>query len=58
MLYVFDGQLCAELDCNDDAMDLQSQVNLDLSAGQEVLIVVDAFDSDEGGNYLLNITAN
>ncbi|MFV8755290.1 hypothetical protein ACNOYE_32470 [Nannocystaceae bacterium ST9] len=53
-----DGVCGAELACNDDADDVQSQVFADLAAGQTVIIVLDAFGFDSGGGYVINIAAN
>ena len=58
VLYSFaggcDGELLA---CNDDADgSLQSRIVLDLEQGQTVALVVDAFASDDVGNYVLSIS--
>jgi hypothetical protein len=55
MLYVRDGCGGAELACNDDAVGLQSRVNVTLAAGQAIIIYVDGFGSDRGP-YDLNIS--
>lgn len=44
-----------EIGCNDDFFGVQSQVQSDLAAGQEILIVVDGFNGSIG-NWVLNIT--
>lgn len=54
MLYVLDGCGGAELACNDDFVGLQSQVQVQLFAGQPVIIVVDGFGANNG-QYTLNI---
>jgi hypothetical protein len=43
-----------ELDCNDDAIGLQSQVILHLSEGQTVAVIVDGYYGNEG-DFVLNI---
>jgi len=48
VLTVLDGCGGAELACNDDALGLQSQVTVDLTAGQTVLVVVDGFADSAG----------
>lgn len=56
MLYVLDGS-CAgpELACNDDsAGGVQSEVTVTLSAGQTVIIVLDAYYEGDSGDYVLN----
>ncbi|MBI2376998.1 MAG: DUF4215 domain-containing protein [Deltaproteobacteria bacterium] len=54
-LYVLDGRCGgAELVCNDDSMSLQSRVELALTAGQLVTIVVDGY-SDQSGDFVLNV---
>jgi hypothetical protein len=59
VLYVRDGGCGgAELDCNDEFENTQSQVSIDLTAGQSVYIVVDAFDDLQMGEYVLNIGMN
>jgi hypothetical protein len=55
VLHVRDGSCQgAELACNDDAMGLQSQVSIALTAGQTVIIAVDGFASGQG-SFTLNI---
>jgi hypothetical protein len=55
LLYVLVGSCSGtELGCNDDAMDLQSQVTVTATAGQILYIVVDGFSSNEGA-YVVNI---
>ena len=52
---VFDGcDPLSELACNDDVFGLTSQVNVALTAGVPVSIVVDGFLGDTG-NYVLNV---
>lgn len=43
-----------ELECNDDTVMTQSQVTVDLAAGQSVLIVMDGWNN-AAGNYVLNV---
>ena len=44
-----------EVACNDDADGLHSQLDYDLSLGQQILIAVSGFDG-ETGTWVLNIT--
>jgi uncharacterized protein (DUF779 family) len=55
VLYVQEGDVCGgtELACNDDAVDLQSVVELGLTAGQPVIITVDGFGG--AGDFALTI---
>ncbi|MCA9709360.1 MAG: hypothetical protein KDK70_26195 [Myxococcales bacterium] len=46
----------SEIVCNDDTGGLQSEVQLDMMAGQTVYVVIDGFDGSTG-QYVLNITA-
>jgi hypothetical protein len=46
---------CFELGCNDDTMNVTSQLTASLSAGQTVFIVVDGFGGSEG-SYALHVT--
>jgi hypothetical protein len=56
VLHVYSGSCEGlELGCNDDAMDLQSEVIVDLVATQTVYIVLDALD-DNVGDFVLNIS--
>ncbi|MBN1653578.1 MAG: hypothetical protein JXA30_07360 [Deltaproteobacteria bacterium] len=51
VLSVLSGSECSdeELGCNDDrAEQLRSQLNVELSAGQKVLIAVESWDSEPG----------
>jgi hypothetical protein len=57
LLAIRDPNGCFELACNDDFQGLDSQVELFLAAGQEVLIVVDGF-SGGFGNYQLHVEAD
>lgn len=60
VLYVIEGSSCSgmELDCDDDGGDfIDSQLMLDVTMGQEYLIVIDGWSDDEG-NYVLNIGYN
>jgi hypothetical protein len=54
VLFVREDCVGAELACNDDAVMLQSQVAVDLMAGQSVTVVVDGWGNSTG-NYVLNI---
>lgn len=45
----------SELYCNDDTNGLQSQLSLNMGAGQDVLVVIDGFDGASGA-WVLNIT--
>ena len=58
VLYVFNSACTQELACNDDEMDLLSEVQLNLSQDDEVFIVVDGYDDQEEGDFTLNIAAN
>ena len=58
VLYVAEGtcESPTELACNDDeGFDLQSEVTVDVTAGDELIIVVDGFGGDDG-RFVLNIT--
>lgn len=55
ILVVLDGCGGNELACNDDTMNLQSQVTVNLGAGQVVIVVVDGY-SGATGPFTLNIT--
>lgn len=56
VLAVLDGCGGAELACNDDTMmSATSEVQIDLMAGQSVVIVVDSFGGDVGP-FNLNVT--
>ena len=58
VLYLrFDCAPEAEIDCNDDAEDLQSQVTTFVPGGTTILIVVDGYDEEEFGRFILNINA-
>jgi hypothetical protein len=56
LLYVLDGSTCggASLGCDDDTVGLQSEVVVNLAAGQQVVVVVDGYSSNSGA-YVLNI---
>lgn len=55
LLHVLDGYCGFDLiDCNDDAFDLQSQVLVELAAGQPYTVVVDGWGGS-AGDYQLNI---
>ncbi|MCA9604235.1 MAG: lamin tail domain-containing protein [Myxococcales bacterium] len=57
-IHVHAGSDCArmELDCNDDARgDGTSALQLDLTAGTMVTVVVDGYGTTEEGNYVLSI---
>lgn len=56
LLYVTDGCGGAELACDDDgAGSLQSRVEVEATAGQSLVIVVDGFGSGDAGAFVLNI---
>jgi hypothetical protein len=58
VLSVLDGTCGgAPLSCNDDFSGLQSQVNVTLTAGQTVIIVVDGYDSISG-SFTLNVASS
>ncbi|MCR9166169.1 MAG: proprotein convertase P-domain-containing protein [Nannocystaceae bacterium] len=54
VLYALDGCGGTELICNDDAGDMTSRINVTLTAGQEVVFVVDGAGL-ESGDYNLNV---
>ncbi len=62
VLYVLDGCEGEELACNDDSETpraLQSSVEVDVEAGDELLIVVDGYEivgAESGGDFVINIT--
>lgn len=53
-LAIFDSCGGTELACNDDYCDLQSELTIDLAAGQAYLIRVAGYN-DQMGNYILTI---
>lgn len=55
VLHLLNGCGGAAIACNDDTMGLQSQVTVSLSAGQQVVVVVDGFGAQSQGNFTLNI---
>ncbi len=56
ILHVHDGTcLGPELACNDDAQGTQSQVTVQLAAGQTVMIAVDGFGPGNEGPFVLHI---
>jgi hypothetical protein len=56
VLMVFDGCGGADLGCNDDATVFgDSVVDVTAEAGQQFIIVLDGFDADATGDYVLNI---
>jgi hypothetical protein len=57
VLYVQEGDACGgpELVCDDDTHGSQSQVVLNLTAGETVVITVDGFFGDDAGDFALNI---
>jgi hypothetical protein len=59
VLYVLDGCGGFELACNDDiSIDLfTSSLSIDLSAGEQILIVVDGYDSAASGAFELYISS-
>ncbi len=55
VLAAFDScQESSELACNDDTTDLQSEVSVDLTAGQEIFVVVSGFNTATGA-FVLNV---
>lgn len=54
ILYVLEDCVGVELACNDDTMMLLSEVTVNLSAGQSVIVVIDGYDTS-AGNYVLNV---
>lgn len=55
-LYLLESCAGAPIVCNDDKnLELQSEVAIGLDAGETVLVVVDGFDVDAFGAYLLNV---
>lgn len=58
VLYVLDGSDCGGsiLSCNDDANgSVQSQLELDLVAGQSVVVIVDGYGAAATGNFQLTV---
>jgi hypothetical protein len=58
VLYVLDGCAADSVvhGCNDDAVGLQSEVTVPLSAGESVIVVVGAFDARyDSGDYVLSV---
>jgi len=45
----------SELYCNDDTGGLQSQLSINMGAGQDVLVVIDGYDGSTGA-WVLNVT--
>ncbi len=62
VLLVYDSCGGTQIACNDDSQDLQSRVQVSLSAGQSVKIAVGSYEEPFGlgggncGNFLLNIS--
>lgn len=54
VLYVREDCVGPELACNDDTVMTQSEITVDLAAGQSVMIVVDGWNN-ASGNFTLNI---
>jgi hypothetical protein len=54
VLHVREDCVGSELACNDDTVDVASQVTVELGAGQSVLVVIDGYGNSTG-NYVLNI---
>ncbi len=46
----------ADLACNDDSSGVQSVINVSVTAGQRLLVVVDGYSSGSTGNFVLNIS--
>lgn len=57
VLSVLDSCEGVELDCDDDGAGRQSSLELELEAGQSVVVVIDGFNVDDAGDARLNITA-
>lgn len=55
VLYALEDCVGPELACNDDTVMTQSQIVVDLAAGQSVLIVVDGWNN-ASGNFVLNVS--
>ena len=56
LLYVDDGECgVEELECNDDFIGLSSRIVLPLVAGETVTVVVDGYDADQVGPFVLTI---
>jgi hypothetical protein len=55
VLYLYDACGGAEIDCNDDAIGLQSRVRARMTAGELVIIVVDGY-STNAGDFQLNVS--
>jgi hypothetical protein len=55
VLHVRDASCFDELACDDDGVGSQSQVELELDAGQTIVLVLDAFGIEDGGSYELHI---
>jgi len=55
VLYVLRGCGGEELACNDDWVDPRSQVEVTLSGGEMVIIVVDGYDEGSAGNFVVNV---
>ena len=59
VLQVRDGAMCSgmSLACNDDSgAGVQSSVTVTLTAGQQIVLIVDGYDASESGDFVLNIT--
>ena len=55
VLYLLDGCGGREIDCNDDAIGLQSRVSATMQTGDVVIIVVDGYSANNG-NFSLNVS--
>jgi len=44
-----------ELVCNDNFADLTSQVEVTLEEGESVIVVVDGYDEESAGDYVVNV---
>jgi len=53
--YVDDGGEQIQIDCNDDAFDLQSAITIEVFAGEPVLFMVGACCGQAGGNLVFNV---
>ncbi len=44
-----------DIACNDDTGDLQSQVEIEVTAGEILLVAVDGYGAEDGGPFTLNV---
>lgn len=55
VLYVYEGCNDRRIACNDDHLDLQSQVVIEATAGTEYVIVIDGYEQQDAGAFRLTI---